>query len=175
MKNTSFLLNDAKGKEVEQSVVRHLKELLPDCTVLNTPQDNEIDRFLYSLIDVVVIKDGRIVFGVECKRGLEKYQACKNLCGWDGDYNTPLNGSSLHKYKAAQFPVWLININEFCHKALVAPLPVIMASPHDYGRNTKRSGETIYNVDSTNWNIYDYEGDVPMAGILQDIINKEGL
>ena len=173
MKNTSFTLNDAKGKEVERSVVRNLKELLPDCDVLNTPQDNDIDRFLYSLIDIVVVRDGRVLFGVECKRGLEKYQACKNLCGWDGDYNTPLNKSSLHKYKAARFPVWIININEFCHKALVAPLEVVLSSPNDSGRNVKRSGETIYNVDSSAWNIYD--GDFTLAGILQDIITKEGL
>lgn len=176
MKNTGFLQNLTKGKLVEDAVVIHLQELLPDYKVINTPQsmEDEIDRIKYSLIDVVVLnRYGWPVLGIECKRTLEKYNACKNICGWDGDYNTPLNRSSLRKYKEANFPVWIININEFCHKVLVAPLQVILASPNDAGRNMKWSGEVIYNVDSRSWNIY--EGDFTLKDILADIIRKMGL
>lgn len=174
MKNTGFLQNLTKGKLVEEAVVKQLQEIIPEYRVINTPQDNEIDRIKYSLIDVVVLdRTGVPVLGIECKRTLEKYQACKNICGWDGDYNTPLNGSSLKKYREARFPVWIININEFCHKVLVAPIQVVLASPNDAGRNMKWSGDVIYNVDSRTWNIY--EGDFSLSDILIDIIRKMGL
>ena len=174
MKNTAFQQNDAKGKEVESAVCDRLSVLLPTYTTRITEQDpDSLERIEFSLIDVVVLDGNRPVLGIECKRGQEKYQACKNRCGWDGDYNTPLNRSSLHRYKEAQFPVWLININEFCHKAFAAPLSVILESPNDAGMNTKRSGEVIYNVDSRNWNTY--EGSFTLTDILKDIIDKEGL
>ena len=156
---------------VEEAVARRLQELLPDYQVINTIQDDPIQRYIYSLIDVVVMKGDHIVFGIECKRGEVKYQACLNRCGWDGDYNTPLNRSSLHKYKDAYFPVWVININEFCHKAFAAPLEVILQSPNDAGMNTKRSGEVIYNIDSRGWNTY--EDPFTLKDILEDIIKKE--
>ena len=168
---TEFVQKLTEGQRIELAVVDHLKELLPGYKVIHTPQDNDIDRYIYSLIDVVVVKDDHIVLGVECKYGKEKYQKCLQKNGWDGDYNTPLNRSSLHRYKEATFPVWVININEFCHKAFAADLKTILSSPNDYGRNIKKSGEVIYNVDSRSWRRY--EGDFDLTTILTDIIKEE--
>lgn len=169
--NTDFRHKLTEGKTVEEAVVKTLRTLLPDYEVINTVQDDPIERFKYSLIDVVVMKGDHIVFGIECKRGETKLQNCMTLNGWDGDYNTPLNNSSLMQYKDAYFPVWIININEFCHKAFAAPLDVVLKSPHDTGRNVKRSGEVIYNNDSRGWTVY--EGDFKLSDILKDIIKKE--
>lgn len=168
---TEFVQKLTEGQKIELAVVDHLKKLLPGYKVIHTPQDNDIDRYIYSLIDVVVVKDDHIVLGVECKYGKEKYQKCLQKNGWDGDYNTPLNRSSLHRYKEATFPVWVININEFCHKAFAADLKTILSSPNDYGRNIKKSGEVIYNVDSRSWRRY--EGDFDLTTILTDIIKEE--
>lgn len=174
MKNTSFTLNDAKGKVVEKAVVKILTGLLPQYTTRITDQDpDSLERIEFSLVDVVVLDGYHPLLGIECKRGLEKYNACLNRCGWDGDYNTPLNGSSLHQYKEAQFPVWVININQWCHKAFAADIHTILKSPNDAGMNTKRSGEIIYNNDSRGWSVY--EGDFTLKQILIDIIKKEGL
>lgn len=173
MKNVSFERNLTCGRQVEEAVRKWLTELLPDYDVFISDQEDPIERIEWSCIDVIVAVGHRPVLGIECKLGQEKYQACKNRCGWDGDYNTPLNRSSLHRYKEARFPVWVININKWCHKGFTAPLPVILASPNDAGQNTKRSGEVIYNVDSSNWNTY--EGDFTLKDILKDIIKKEQL
>jgi len=172
MIDTTFFKHKlAEGQTVEEAVARTLRTLLPGYEVINTIQDDPVERWRYSLIDVVVMKGDDIVFGIECKRGEVKYEACLNRCGWDGDYNTPLNRSSLKKYKEASFPVWIININEFCHKAFAAPLDVVLQSPNDAGRNVKRSGEWIYNNDSRGWTMY--EGDFKLSDILKDIIKKE--
>jgi len=170
-RNSSFSLKLAEGQKIELAVVNHLQELLPDYKIIHTPQDNDIDRYIYSLVDVVVIKDDRILFGIECKYGEEKYQKCLVKNGWDGDYNTPINRSSLHKYKEAGYPVYLININQFCHKAFAADLPTILGSPNDAGKNVKKSGEVIYNVDSRTWMVY--EDKFRLSDILSDIIKKE--
>lgn len=171
MKHNDFRTNLSEGQQIELAVVDHLTTLLPDCKVFQTPQDNEIDRYIYSLVDVVVMKDDHILFGIECKYGEEKYQKCLIKNGWDGDYNTPINRSSLHKYKEADYPVYLININRWCHKAFAADLKTILGSPNDAGRNIKKSGEVIYNVDSRSW--MTYEGQFRLTDILKDIIRKE--
>lgn len=172
MKDTTFFKHKlTEGKKVEEAVVKVLQRLLPGYEVINTVQDDRVQRYKYSLIDVVVMQGEHICFGIECKRSEVKYEACLNRCGWDGDYNTPLNHSSLMAYKDAYFPVWIININEFCHKAFAAPLDVVLKSPNDAGMNVKRSGEVIYNNDSRGWNRY--EGEFTLADILEDIIKKE--
>lgn len=171
MTKKSFKKNLAEGQKIENAVVDQLRELLPGYSIIHTPQDNEIDRYIYSLVDVVVVKGGRILFGVECKYGEEKYQKCLVKNGWDGDYNTPINRSSLHKYKEAGYPVYLININRWCHKAFAADLSTILNSPNDAGKNVKESGEVIYNVDSRSWMVY--EDDFNLTDILADIIKKE--
>lgn len=170
-KNDPFLQKLSEGQKIERAVVDHLTSLLPDCKIFQTPQDNEIDRYIYSLVDVVVMKGDHILFGIECKYGEEKYQKCLQKNGWDGDYNTPINRSSLHKYKEADYPVYLININRWCHRAFCADLPTILSSPNDAGRNIKKSGEVIYNVDSRSW--MTYEDRFTLTDILSDIIRKE--
>lgn len=160
-----------EGQKVEEAVVDQLTRLLPGYKIVHTPQDNDLDRYIYSLIDVVVMKGDRILFGIECKYGEQKYQRCLQKNGWDGDYNTPLNRSSLHKYKEAGYPVYLININRWCHKVFVADLPTILKSPNDAGKNVKVSGEVIYNVDSRTW--MTYEGKINLSSIIKDIIKKE--
>ena len=160
-----------EGQKVEEAVVDQLTRLLPGYKIVHTPQDNDLDRYIYSLIDVVVMKDDRILFGIECKYGKEKLRNCKLVNGWDGDYNTPLNRSSLHKYKEAGFPVYILNINSWCHKVFVADLPTILNSPHDRGQNIKKSGEERYNIDSRTW--MTYEGKISLSTILTDIIKKE--
>lgn len=171
--NEEFLQKLTEGQKLEVAVVKALRRLLPGYKVIQTPQDNDIDRYIYSLIDVVVEKDDHILFGVECKYGKEKYQKCLQKNGWDGDYNTVINGSSLHKYKQATFPVWVINLNEFCHKAFAADLPTILNSPQDYGKNVKKSGEVRYNIDSRTWMVY--EDKFTLTDILTDILRKEKL
>lgn len=168
---TDFRHKLTEGQKVEVAVAKTLKTLLPGYEVINTIQDDPVERWKYSLIDVVVMNGENIVFGIECKRSEVKYEACLNRCGWDGDYNTPLNRSSFRKYKEAGFPVWIVNINQFCHKAFAAPLDVILQSPNDAGQNNKMSGEVIYNVDSRGWTVY--EGDFVLSDILKDIIKKE--
>ena len=169
--NRTFRQKLDVGHILENAVVEHLTRLLPDYRTFQTAQDNEIDRYIYSLVDVVVMKGDHIVFGIECKLGEEKYIKCLQKNGWDGDYNTPINRSSLHKYKQAYYPVYLININRWCHKAFCADLNTILGSPNDAGRNIKKSGEVIYNVDSRSW--MTYEGDFSIDDILKDIIRKE--
>ena len=168
---TDFRHKLAVGKTVEEAVAKTLRTLLPGYEVINTDQSDPIERFKYSLVDVVVMKGDHVCFGIECKRGDTKLLNCKKQNGWDGDYNTPLNNSSLMKYKEAYFPVWIININEFCHKAFAAPLDVVLKSPHDTGKNVKWSGEVIYNNDSRGWTVY--EGDFKLSDILKNIIKKE--
>lgn len=171
MNNDGFLQKLTEGQKLEQAVVITLKKLLPDYQVVHTPQDNDIDRYIYSLIDVVVEKDGRILFGIECKYGKEKLRNCLAVNGWDGDYNTVINQSSLHKYKEAYFPVYVLNYNQFCHKVFTADLKTLLGSPNDAGKYVKKSGEIRYNVDSRSWNTY--EGKLDMTDILSDIIKKE--
>lgn len=163
----------ASGQHIEYAVADHLQQLLPDCKVINTPQDNDIDRFIYSLVDVVVVRNDHILLGIECKYGREKLMNCLKRNGWDGDYNTVINASSLHKYKQATFPVYVMNFNSFCQKVLVADLPTVLNSPNDGGKNIKSSGEVRYNIDSRNWMIY--SGDIHLKDILVDILKKEKL
>ena len=170
---TEFNETLKEGQVLEEAVVRKLRELLPDYDVVHTVQDNEIDRYRYSLIDVVVSFGDHILFGIECKIGFEKYLSCQVQNGWDGDYNTPINDSSLKKYKEAQFPVYLLNINTWCHRAFWADLKTILFSPNDAGKNHKKSGVIIYNVDSRGWK--GYEGSFTLTTILKDIMKKEGL
>lgn len=167
-----FLQNLTEGQQLELDVVKELQKLLPGYRVFQTPQDNEIDRYIYSLIDVIVEKGDHIVFGIECKYGKEKLRNCQVVNGWDGDYNTVLNRSSLHKYKDAYFPVWVMNYNEFCNKVFTADLPTVLKSPNDAGKYVKSSGDVRYNVDSRTWNIYD---GLDLTNILTDIIKKEKL
>lgn len=171
--NENFRQKLVKGQQIEVSVQSHLQKMLPGYQVINTRQDNDIDRMIYSLIDVVVMKGDHILFGIECKLGTEKLRNCLKKNGWDGDYNTVINRSSLHQYKDATFPVYVININKFCHKVFVADLPTLLNSPNDAGRYVKTSGEIRYNIDSRSWTCY--EGDVNLTDILSDILKKEKL
>lgn len=170
--NEDFLQKLTEGQKLEEDVVDELQRLLPGYKVFQTPQDNEIDRYIYKLIDVVVEKDDHILFGIECKYGKEKLRNCKDVNGWDGDYNTVLNRHSLHNYKEAYFPVYILNYNEFCDKAFTADLPTILKSGNDAGRYVKSSGEVRYNVDSRTWNTYD---GLDLTRILTDILRKEKL
>lgn len=169
----SFEKHLEEGQELELAVVDQLNRLLPDrCRAIQTPQDNEIDRYIYDTIDVVVMKGDHIVFGIECKYGKERYRACQTLNGWSPDFNTPLNRQSLHRYKQAQFPVYLINVNSWCNRMFVADLPTILRSPNDSGRNRKSSGEERYNIDSTKWDQYEYYDKWSLMTPLADIIDK---
>lgn len=169
----SFEKHLEEGQILEQAVTDQLNRLLPDtCKAINTSQDNSIDRFIYSTVDVVVMKGDHIVFGIECKYGKEKYNACQALNGWDGDYNTPLNEKSVHRYKEAEFPVYVLNVNSWCGKMFTADLKTILGSPNDGGRNRKYSGEVRYNVDSRQWNNYTYTDNLSLVFPLSDIIDK---
>ena len=161
------------GQQIEHAVANRLKELLPGYEVINTNQDNTIDRMIYSLIDVVVMKGDHILFGIECKYSQTKLNNCKVVNGWDGDYNTVINRSSLKEYKNASFPVYVINFNKFCNKVFVADLPTLLKSGNDAGKYAKYSGEVRYNIDSRSWTRY--EGGVHLTDILTDILKKEKL
>ena len=143
----SFEKHLEEGQILEQAVTDQLNRLLPDtCKAINTSQDNSIDRFIYSTVDVVVMKGDHIVFGIECKYGKEKYNACQALNGWDGDYNTPLNEKSVHRYKEAEFPVYVLNVNSWCGKMFTADLKTL--------------------------NNYTYTDDLSLVFPLSDIIDK---
>lgn len=159
---------------MEEAVKSRLTSLLPGYEVRVTDQDrSSLERYIYSLVDVIVLKDGSPVLGVECKMGETKYESCKNRNGWDGDFNTPLNNTSLKEYKEAEFPVYVVNINTFCHRAFAADIPTILASPNDAGKNQKGSGVIIYNVDSSKW--LSWYGNFTLSDILTDIVRREGL
>lgn len=172
MQNTdTFKSKLANGQLFEVSVVRHLQALLPQFKVRTTNQESDsLEREEFSLVDVVVLDGNHPVLGIECKRSSTKFRKCLQINGWDGDYNTPLNNTSLRKYKESQFPFYVININQFCHKAFAADIKTILQSRHDQGQ-VKPSGVIIYNLDSSNWMVY--EGEFKLTDILKDIIKKE--
>lgn len=171
--DSNFREKLAKGQQIEVSVKSHLERLLPGCEVINTNQEfGSEDRDTYHLCDVVVVKEGKTILGIECKRSTTKFQKCKQMNGWDGDYNTPLNSSSLRKYEESEFPFYVMNINQFCHKIFTADLMTILFSNRDKGM-VKDSGVIIYNFDSTTWN--QYEGNVGLDQVLTDILKKEKL
>ena len=170
-KNDPFLQKLSEGQFIEKAVRDRLQELLPEYTVRCTDQDTKsLEREEFSLVDVIVLKGDHPVLGIECKRSETKFRKCMEINGWDGDYNTPLNNTSLRKYKESQFPFWVININQFCHKAFAADLDTILKSRHDYGQK-KKSGVIIYNIDSSTW--MTYEDRFTLTDILSDIIRKE--
>lgn len=170
--NVNFTANLEEGRMLERAVQKKLSELLPSYRVKMTDQGfDSKERDDYSLVDVVVLNAlEQPVLGVECKLSETKFKNCKKFNGWDGDFNTPINRTSLRKYKSSSFPFYLVNINKFCHRAFAASLQTILASPHDYGVE-KPWGALVYNVDSTNWMNW-YE-DFTLTDILTDIIRRE--
>lgn len=170
---TNFEHNLVKGQQIEAYVKLWLKRLLPDCEVINTNQEyGSKERDTYHLCDVVVVRDNITILGIECKWSCKKYEQCLDHNGWDGDYNTPLNSSSLQKYKESEFPFYVLNINNFCHKIFTADIPTILSSPKDCSIR-KKTGVVIYNIDSRNWT--EYDGDVKLSEIIKDILKKEKL
>lgn len=170
-----FEKNLKEGRRLEEAVKNCLKKRLIgyEVSVTNQGKDSP-ERETYSLVDVIVREwDGRPVLGVECKLSETKYEACMNRNGWDGDVNTPLNNTSLHEYKKASFPFYIVNINTWCKRAFAADIPTILNSPNDAGRNVKKSGVIIYNIDSSSW--MSWEGDFTITDILTDILKKEGI
>ena len=168
---TTFRQKLEEGQLIEAAVKSHLQRLLPGYTIKNVDQEqSSLEREEFCLVDVVVLKGDYPVLGIECKRSETKFRKCLEINGWDGDYNTPLNNTSLRKYKESQFPFYIININQFCHKAFAANLDTILHSRHDQGQR-KPSGVIIYNLDSSTWMVY--EDDFKLTDILSDIIKKE--
>ena len=162
-----------KGQLIESGVCHILSRIFPDCVVKNTQQEfGSKDRDDYKLCDCVVIRNGVTILGIECKRSKEKFRKCMEFNGWDGDYNTPLNNTSIRKYKESDFPFYVLNVNEFCHKVFAADIHTIMKSRHDNGQK-KPSGTIIYNFDSSSW--MTYTGDFKIQDVLTDIARKEGL
>lgn len=169
-----FESNLRKGRMLEEAVRERLAELLPKYKVVMTQQDNSsLEREEYSLIDVVVLAGTRPVLGIECKWGDEILYCCQAVNGWPSDYNVVLNSTSLHKYKEAEFPVYVLNVNHWCHKAMVADLHTILSSPNDSGRWIKYSGVVRYNVDARGWIVY--EADWTVRTIVADVVRREGL
>lgn len=167
-----FSKNLSEGQLIEVNVVKQLQHLCPGCEIKNTNQDKGAEeRDIYHLCDVVIIKDGKTVLGIECKRSMEKFYSCEEKYGWDGDYNTPLNNTSIRKYRDAEFPFYILNINQFCHKIFTADIMTVLKSRSACVR--KDNGVIIYNYDSTNWN--EYSGNVHLSEVLQDILKKEKL
>lgn len=162
-----------KGQVIERGVVKLLHSMMPDCDIKNTNQEwGSAERDEYNLCDCVVIRDGKTILGIECKRSAQKFLKCKEFNGWDGDFNTPLNNTSIKKYEESDFPFYVLNINEFCHKAFAADIKTISKSNHDKGIR-KPSGVVIYNYDSSDWMVY--EETFTVRQILSDIMKKEGL
>lgn len=163
---------DAKlltGNKLEALVEEILQVHLPSgYTAKCTPQDPGCpEREEYNLCDVVVFKDGIPVFGVECKVGEEKFWRCKDFFGWDGDYNTPLNGSSLNEYKVAKFPFYVLNGNTWCGLLMAARMDEVLATPHS-GMRVDYKGNPIYNFDCRKWH-----KSKSINSMLKYIISKE--
>lgn len=166
-KSDTFKKKLTCGQTIEQAVCKHLTNLLPDYKVKNCDQSkNSKDRDDYNLVDVIVCdKDGKPVLGVECKRSQTPYRLCFQKNGWKPWDNTPLNLSSIKHYADAEFPFYIININEFAKTILVAPIQKVLQSPHDEGYR-KESGELVINFNSFSWMHYH---SMPLSHILKVI------
>ena len=167
----NFDTNLKKGQKVEESVRDLSQKLLPDCKVFVTDQSDPIERIKYNLVDVVVQKDGHTVLGIECKRNRTKWGICYKLNGWSGNWNTPINVTSWDQYLQAQFPVYIINIQEFAKKAYMADLDTVKNSK--FGVDWRVEGRDVHNIDSHTWKVY--EGNFTLTDILSDIFRREGL
>lgn len=163
--------NLKKGQKVEESVRDLSQKMLPDCKVFVTDQSDPIERIKYNLVDVVVQKDGHTVLGIECKRNNKKMYASWKINGWSGDWNTPINKTSWDQYLQAQFPVYIINIQEFAKKAYMADLDTVKNSK--FGPDQRVGVRDVYNIDSHTWKVY--EGKFTLTDILSDIFRREGL
>lgn len=169
----SFVKKLENGQVVEQAICKHLRTLLPDCEVRITEQSfGASDRDRYSLVDVIVLKDNQPILGIESKRSSTPFRKCKDFCGWESRYNTPLNNTSIRKYQESTFPFYILNINQFAHMAFTADIHTILESDHDLGQK-KPSGVIIYNYNSSSW--MTYRGQFKLTQILQDILKKENI
>lgn len=160
------------GQKVEKGILDLLTTILPvGYEVVNTDQTRgSTQRNDYSLIDVVILKDGQPVLGIECKRSQTELRQCWKMNNWSPLHNTVINGSSLRKYQEAKFPYWIINVQEWAHRIYAAHKNMVLNSrcgPKIY----KKSGGYMMNICSETW--YEYKGDVKMSTVLKDILKKE--
>lgn len=152
-----------KGQKLEKSVFETIKELGYE-VIMTDQRPGSPERQKYHLCDVVILDR---LWGIECKLSTEKYKKCKEHNGWDGDFNTPLNESSIMEYNRADFPIYLLNINVFCRKAFWIKVSDLPKCRHDMG--IKKGGERVINYDSSSWN--SYEGDFNIRDIIKDILD----
>lgn len=170
--NDSFEDKLKVGQKVEKGIIDLLTKLLPPgYTVLNTDQTRgSVQREDYSLIDVVILKDKNPVLGIECKRTQTELRNSWKMNNWSPLHNTVINGSSLRKYQEADFPYWIINVQEWAHRVYAAHKNMVLSSrcgPKIY----KKTGGYMLNICTETW--YEYKGEVKMKKVLEDILKKE--
>lgn len=114
LKKTDFSNNLKSGERLELALKKTLQEYLPDNDIIITPQNLKDRKPELGIVDILVRdKDKKILFGVECKLGETKFQACKKYNGWDGDYNCPINKTSFATYRTYSYPVFLFNLQSW--------------------------------------------------------------
>lgn len=174
--NDSFKNKLEVGQRIEKGVRIGLTRLLPDgYTAKVTDQDPDSpEREEYHLIDVVILQYGLPVLGIECKCTLTKLEHCWSICGWDPIYNTPLNDSSLRKYKESPFPYYLMNVQVWARRVYVCDQKTLFESRFDLGKKKKGSDVKLYNVCAEKWMTYEGD-DVRLLRILTDILKREGI
>lgn len=150
----NFIKNLEEGQHFEKQVCAVLQKLLPDCKVINTEQTPGTDeRERYHTCDVVVIRDDKVILGIECKEGRVPYRKAERW--WGSKYNTPINDKSLINYSKVDFPMWVINNQVFANFYLAQSIDEILNTPSDHcydeWKQVGRSKIKVWNFDSRDW------------------------
>lgn len=165
-----------EGKVIEDAVYATLDQILPEhYSVKMTDQSpGAKERKLYNLVDVVVFYKKCPIVGIECKYSETPFRYCQKINGWSPDLNTPINDTSLRKYRLSNFPYYVLNVNKFAHKILVADSHTLFNSRFSRPQAKPDSLTTvIWNICGETWDIY--EDDVKLSDILKDILRKVGV
>lgn len=156
------------GERLEKSVEQSVKKL-GICGRRTNQEFGSEDRVKYGCCDVIV--EGSKLVGIECKIVDEPYRKCKSYCGWESEYNVPLNKRSLDRYSGVDFSLWVISLQVFARNILVEQLDSIkkcrMSAEHP---SYKSDGEWIVNVDASSWKEF-----VDIDSAVQYILRSEGI
>lgn len=165
------------GNKLEQKVCESLSSCLSsDYEVRITNQEfRSNDREKFKTCDVVVIKDSKTVFGIECKIGDSVYRKCFDHNGWSSDDNIVLNKHSIDRYEQSDFPFFILNLNVFSRKVFWIDVKKLNKVRHSIGyrkSNYCNSSDEVVNYNGGEWN--EYKG-VSLEVILGDIIKVVGI
>lgn len=170
MEAGDFYNNTPQGERLEKAVERDLKDVLPPTlSARRTDQSKgSKDRLNGDLADVIITDQaGNIRYAVECKWAETPYLKCWEHNGWTTDVNVPLNTEAVDWYRRADYPIYILLVNEHSRTILFADIPTLLSSragdvyKKDYGF------QHIQNYDGSAWRIY--KGKISLTNILSDI------